>query len=425
MRPKPPESVGRRGWPLFSVYSRCPRLFFPSARAEDAPLLVRTPGQSTVILSAATQTTQLTDEKKKTNGDGLKLADEILIGGIFDLTGPTSVLGKDYAQGIADAIIYINRHGGVKGSPLRLLIGDYASQIHKALTLYQRYKHNNNIFAIQGWGTCDTMTLTDLVNKDRIIYMSASYEPKLADPQKAPYHFFVGPTYSDHARMAMQYIKKAGGRKVSFIYPLHPYGEAPIPAARDYARKLELQIGPDIYLDLRATEASSQVAKIKDFESEFAWIGGTTPSTALILKEAVKQEITTKFLINSWGMNEDLPQPAGEAAEGRALVLFGVRPFGYNVPETVKIKTVAGDHSHSIQYNMAWASMMVMWEGLKRAAEVDELNGPGLKAALETLKDFQTGGLTPPLTFAADDHRPTTTSGLYTWKDGRLTRMPS
>ena len=129
----------------------------------------------------------------------------------------------------------------------------------------------------------------------------------------------------------------------------------------------------------------------------------------------------TTFLINTWGIDENLPKLAGEAAEGRANGFIVVRPFGYDIPEMAKIKTITGDKTYTLHYMKAWASMMVMWEGLKRARKAGQLNGPGLKAALETLKDFETGGITPPLTYTPEDHRGTTTCGLYTIKDGKLT----
>jgi branched-chain amino acid transport system substrate-binding protein len=55
---------------------------------------------------------------------------------------------------------------------------------------------------------------------------------------------------------------------------------------------------------------------------------------------------------------------------------------------------------------------MVMVEGLKRAKKAGKLNGPGLKEALETLRDFETGGLTAPITFTPKDHRPNTSMAI-------------
>jgi len=45
-----------------------------------------------------------------------------------------------------------------------------------------------------------------------------------------------------------------------------------------------------------------------------------------------------------------------------------------------------------------------------------------VKAALETFKNFDLGGLTEPVTYAPTDHRPTTTVNIYQIKDGKLTK---
>lgn len=355
-----------------------------------------------------------------TAGSVMAAPKEIVIGGIFDITGPTGDVGKDYAQGAVDAAEYINKNGGVDGIPIRLIPNDYAYQIPKAVNLYKKYKDVDRVFIIQGWGTGDTNALTPLINRDEIVYMSASYDANLNDPKKTPYNFFIGSSYSDHIRMAMRYAKENGGTKVCFIYPDHPYGKNPIPAGKDFAKKMGLEIGPDISVALNATDAVSQLMQMKEFDPEFAWIGGTTSSTAVIIKDAAKLGLKTKFLINTWGIDENLPKLAGEAAEGRAMGFVVVRPFGYDVPETAKIKTIAGDKSYTLHYNKCWTSMMVMWEALKRANKAGQLNGPGLKAALETLKDIDTGGLTPALTYTPTDHRATTTCGLYTIRGGKL-----
>lgn len=351
---------------------------------------------------------------------GALAADEIVVGGIFDITGPTSGVGKDYAQGAVDAAKYINNKGGVDGTPIRLIPNDYAYQIPKSVNLYKKYKDVDKVFVIQGWGTGDTNALKPLINRDKIVYLSASYDANLNDPKKTPYNFFIGSSYSDHIRMAMRYVKENGGKKVCFIYPDHPYGKNPIPAGKAMAKYYGLEIGPDISVALNATDATSQLLTLKEFNPDFAWIGGTTPSTAVIIKDAAKLGITTKFLVNTWGIDENLPKLTAGAAEGRTMGFIAVRPFGWNVPETKEIRTITGDKNYLLHYNKSWVSMMVMWEALERAKKAGQLNGPGLKAALETLRNFDTGGLTPPLTFTPDDHRATTQCGLYGIKDGKL-----
>ena len=57
-------------------------------------------------------------------------------------------------------------------------------------------------------------------------------------------------------------------------------------------------------------------------------------------------------------------------------------------------------------YVRGWSYVMVWSEALKRADKAGQLNGPGVKAALETLKDFDLGGLSQPVTYTPTDHRP-------------------
>ncbi|RJX33131.1 MAG: ABC transporter substrate-binding protein [Desulfarculus sp.] len=350
----------------------------------------------------------------------LALAKEIKVGGIFDTTGPTSDVGKDYAAGAVAAEKYWNAKKVLGGDMIKLIPNDYAYKIPQAVTLYKKYKDVDRVFVIQGWGTGDTNALRPLVNKDKIVFLSASYDGNLTDPKKNPYNFFIGTSYSTGIRLALTFAKENKAKKVVFIYPDHPYGKNPIPAGKDYAKKLGLQIGPDEIVALNAIDATSQLLNMKKFDPDYAWIGGTTASTAVIIKDAAKLGLRTKFLVNCWGFDENLPRLAGKAADGRAFGMLVVAPFGANVPGMKDIMASAGGKSYSLHYVKAWVSMMVMVEGLKRAQKAGKLNGPGLKAALETIKDFNTGGLTAPITFTATDHRPNTACAIGGVKDGKV-----
>ena len=57
-------------------------------------------------------------------------------------------------------------------------------------------------------------------------------------------------------------------------------------------------------------------------------------------------------------------------------------------------------------YVQGWWTMAVMVEGLRRVvAQGQDLTGENIKAALESLTDFDTGGVTVPISFTPDDHR--------------------
>ncbi|MGA6992932.1 MAG: ABC transporter substrate-binding protein [Candidatus Deferrimicrobiaceae bacterium] len=352
---------------------------------------------------------------------GAALAEDIKIGHLADLTGPTSSVGNPYAKGIQDYKNYVNAHGGINGKRIDMQMIDYAYDKNKAINQYKKYVEEK-VVAIQGWGTGDTEALTGFLAADKIPYLSASYSAHLTDPAKAPYNFFIAADYTTQLRAGLKYIKdnwkEKRAPKIVFIYPNHPYGIAPIKGGKEYAKELGFEVLGDEDVGLKAIEANSQMLSVKSKGADFGWIGGTTPSAAVIIKDAKKLGLKTKFLVNIWGNDEDLVKIAGDAAEG-TLGLQAAAVYGDDVPGMKLIKEVTKGEHQNTHYVRGWVSMMALCEALKIADKNGQLNGPGVKAALETFKDFDTGGLTSKLTYTAGDHRPNMSAKVYEYKGGK------
>lgn len=132
----------------------------------------------------------------------------IPVGHLMDNSGATSDVGVPYGQGVADALAWVNRRGGVAGRQLAVSGFDYGYQAPRAIAQYQSWAQRERVVAIQGWGTADTEALITFVTRDRIPYISASYSAALTDPtgkapradKAAPFNFFYGPSYSDALR---------------------------------------------------------------------------------------------------------------------------------------------------------------------------------------------------------------------------------
>jgi len=351
-------------------------------------------------------------------------AETIKVGHLADLTGPTGEVGKPYAQGVQDYKDWINVHGGINGKKIDMPMFDYAYDKNKAVNQYKKYKEDG-VVAIQGWGSGDTEALSATTGIDKIPYISASYSAHLTDPKKTPYNFFCAPDYTTGLRAGLKYLKdnwkEKRPPKVVFIYPNVPYGIAPIKGGKEYAKELGFEILSDEIVDLKAIEANSQLLSVKNKGADFAWTGGTTNSTAVVLKDAKKLGLTTKFFSNIWGIDETTPKLAGGAEEG-ALVMAGSTVYGSNVPgmkQLMEVQRYPG--AQVVHYIRGYVSMMVLTEALKIADKKGQLNGPGVKAALETLKDFDTGGLTPAkITFSPTDHRPAMTVNIMEFQKGKL-----
>jgi branched-chain amino acid transport system substrate-binding protein len=358
---------------------------------------------------------------------------EIKVGGIFDLTGVTSDVGKPYALGVQDAVAWVNDNGGINGKKIKLIGADYGYKIDQARALYKKLVNDDKVVLIQGWGSGDTEALKDFVTQDKMPYYSASFSAPLTDPTKFPYNFFVAPSYSDGLRSWLNWVKadyeKGGGKgkaKVAFMYGDNAYGKSPMAAGKKWAAEIGVDVVDDAVLPPSFQDATSQLLSMKQKGVEYAYIQVTTANVAIVLRDAQKLGLKVKFGSNPYGFDENLPALAGPNAEGVTGLMPHV-PYGTPVPG---MKDVMATHDKirptekgNAMYVRGWTYVMVWSEVLKRADKAGQLNGPGIKAASETLKDFSTGGLAQPVTYTATDHRASMTSEIFQVQNGKLVKI--
>ncbi|EGB14913.1 Extracellular ligand-binding receptor [Pseudodesulfovibrio mercurii] len=348
----------------------------------------------------------------------------IRVGGLVDLSGPTSSVGSPYAEGLKGGIEYVNRQGGINGRPLVFDLQDTAYKVQQGLSLYKKMVNTDHVVCIQGFGSAVTEALVRTLAKDKVPNLSASYSAHLTDPKVAPYNFFIASDYTTQLRAALKYFKDnwtdTRPPRVAFIYPDHPYGLAPIAGGKEYAAEIGFEIVGDANVALNAIDATTELLPLKEKSPDFCWIGGTTPSTSVILKSAKNIGMETVFFTDIWGTDETLPQLAGTDAEG-SYSNQAAAVYGQDVPGMKVIREITGDQPQMTHYTRGFVSVLVMAEGMKRALANGELTGESLKTSLETLREYDPMGLAPLISFYPDDHRPNMAVFLYTIKDGKLT----
>jgi len=348
----------------------------------------------------------------------------IKVGGLIDLSGPTSSVGVPYSKGLVAGVAYVNEQGGIDGRPLKFDLQDTAYNVQQGLSLYKKMVNTDGVVCIQGYGSAVTEALIRNLAKDKIPDFSASYSAHLTDPAKAPYNFFIAADYTTQVRAALKYFhskwKETRAPKLAFIYPDHPYGLAPIAGAKEYAKELGFEIVTDTNVSLKAIDATTELLPLKDLAPDFCWIGGTTPSTSVILKSAKNIGLETTFFINIWGCDENLPKLAGADANG-VYSNQAAAVYGQDVPGMKAIEKITNNEPQMTHFTRGFVSVLVMAEGMKRAIANGPITGESLKTSLETIRDFDPMGLAPLISYFPDDHRPNMAVFLYTIKDGKLT----
>lgn len=364
------------------------------------------------------------------DGGGETSGDPIIVGGIFDLSGATGDVGTPYSEGVRDYVEWRNGGDGVGGRPLQLEWQDYAYDVANAEQLYSQYSSEGAV-AIQGWGTGDTEALRGLVTDDEIPFMSASWAETLINPEETPYNFVVGATYSDQMRVALQWIAEdAGGpAEVAVFHHDSPFGESPVQDGQDYIDEQGLELGYENYaMPGGATDYVGELSRAESQGAEYIVIQNVASPAAQLASNVASQGMDMQIVCLNWCASELFIELAGDAAEGTV----GVHPFSPPTLDAEGLQPLA-DHletaggsleDKNIFYVQGWYTMHVMAEAIADVAESgDEVTGPAIREALETMDPVDMGGVSEDVDFTAESHRGMSGSNVYQMEGGELTLL--
>ncbi|MFH1115236.1 MAG: ABC transporter substrate-binding protein [Pseudomonadota bacterium] len=348
---------------------------------------------------------------------------EIVVGGISNRTAATSDASIPHMDGVLEAWGWINANGGIDGEKVKVIERECGYNVPKTLTAFKRLVAENKVPLIHGFGTPDSLAVIPFSTRSEVIYMPVSYATQMTDAKRAPYFFMTNAEYGTGARSAVQFVKKNGGN-LALFYNADGFGQDPIPAVKDEARKQGVQIVEDVHIGYMPADATKEVEEAKKAGAKFIWMGNTDSCMAVVAKALAKQKADIKIIGNVNAGNEAFIKAAGKAAEGH-YAIYCSAPYGSI--ETPAMKAVMAAESlekRNSNFIRGWAQAMLAAEAMRRCKAAGRpLTGPNLKWAFETMKDYSPDGLVPPVTFTPDDHRPNMSAPVFQVQDGKWVKV--
>ncbi len=355
-------------------------------------------------------------------GGGDAAAGPIKIGGIHDLTGPTSDVSTPYADGVRDYVKFVNENGGIDGRQIEFMSQDYAYAVDQAEQLYSQYT-SEGIVAFQGWGTGDTEALRTRVGEDQIPFMSASYSAALTNPADAPYNFLIGTSYSDQFIIALQYAKEHGATTVALLHHDSPFGTSPLEDGKAWAEANGMTV-VGIPMPGGTSDFTAQLTQVQDAGAEFIVIQNVSSPAATLTKDVARLGMDTQIICLNWCSDELFVELAGDAAEG----VIAASPFAFPNSGADLIQNEIRPYTEKagknldelgLHYVQGWTTMRAMVDAIRQVvANGQDVTGPNIKAVLETFNNYSTGGVTTPITFTATDHGGNKALQLYQVQNG-------
>ncbi len=333
-------------------------------------------------------------------------ADVVKVGAVQPITGRFAFAGVQINAGLEDALMMANEDGGINGKKIEYIMEDGTYSVDKAVAAFKRIMARDNPVIMYGESTgMGKAVAPEIKDRYKVLYSSTSFSSELANAAENPFVFVPGPTYSDMFGILLKYIaKEKPAANVAFFYSDTEFGRDPIAYGREMCKKLGLNLVAEEVAKVGGVDVASQVLDLKRKNAEYVIFQGFVLSpVSTVIKQARDYGLKVKFMGTHWGTHKMLLDKMGPLAEG----YLGVMPYAFyyqeDIPMIQKIRAWNQKYHPEVTYRptsymQGFFTGLVFVECLKRADKAGDLTGEGLVKALQSIKDFDVGGLMAPIT---------------------------
>jgi branched-chain amino acid transport system substrate-binding protein len=323
---------------------------------------------------------------------------EIVIGGSLPLTGVFGFAGVAIEAGIQDYIKIINEGGGIHGRTLRLAYEDTGYQVDQSVAVFNKLtSQNENMHLYYGDSTAFSRTInSELERRGDMIMAGASFATEINDPVNFAPQFIAGPDYTEMYSILLEYIaKEKPGAKLVFVNSDTEFGRDPIESSTARAKELGLEVVEQIITPPGAVDVSTEVLKLRRARPDYAIFHGyILAPLPEFMTQAKQLGLETKFMGTFWSMDSSIWESVGDVADG----FMGVMPYRYyydeeEAPMLARIREMRPTYQ-ATGYMQGFLTAMLMSEAVKRTLDDGkDLTSANMKTSLNSIKDFDTGGI--------------------------------
>jgi ABC-type branched-subunit amino acid transport system substrate-binding protein len=341
--------------------------------------------------------------------------DKIVIGTISPLTGKIAMVGVPIANAIKDYFNYLNEQGGIHGRQIEVISEDGKYDPPQAIASLKKLIDRDKIFALASTsGTPITLALSPTIAREKLPSMAPIPAYGIFGLESPKYLFSYGPYYAEQVAFNIEYILFTIGAKdprIAFFYQDDEFGQDGYRGFKAAVAKYKLNVVATEKYTRGAIDISSQVVNIKRAKPDFLIITAIPSHAIMLLKEANRQGLNIPIYSCMNARLESVIKVTGEASANYYCAENIALPNETQIPGMTKLIEIRNKRNPESKvppkyYLLSYVNALILGEGLKRAGK--DLDREKLRDALESIKDFDTEGLTGSITFTPKDHCPLT-----------------
>ena len=354
------------------------------------------------------------------------------IGDLAQLTGGGASADQPCFMAVQDYVRYFNEERGIPGVTIEVVWRDSATDNAAFISGY-RILADRGVPLIYSSSTNGLEATKSRFEKDQIPAVAGGATGPLVYPPGWVYCAWA--TQGEAATAVLDYFIENWNEdrppRLQFFVVDGSFGRGPAEEATMYAESIGFEVLPLELCGYVVIDATTQLLRIREREADLVYIQNIITGAGPIMRDAERLGLQENmhFAGTEWSVGEPLIEMAPVSAEGflasRAIPWFGET-------EIPGIKTMIdrqtryhGKAEERPEYMGGWVYGAIVCESVKLALDdvgYENLDGPAVKRALESMKDFDVDGMVK-ITFGLEDRRGTRDYAVYQVQSGKLVRL--
>ena len=333
---------------------------------------------------------------------------EIVIGDILPLTGPPALLGVAHNIGVKMAVAEANAAGGINGRKLRLISEDDGYVVSRTLQGVRKLVTVDKVFALTSMsGAAQGQAILPLVKELGVPAISTvSFSDDIIQPVTKNVFAFG----TKHPLVAEQLTTALADRypnkKWAVVTQDDEYGELSRQGFEAAQKAKKLNVVSSAIYKKGQVDFSSEMLRAKEAGAEMLYAGGVIGENVAMVKElerlGLKIPVGISF-VSRVPVALKLMGPAGENVYVLDYVVAEESDKGKAFLDRAKTLLSPEDFGKVNRFTFTgYAGARAMFEAFKRCGKA--LTWACTITQLESLKDFDPGVLTSPVSFSATSH---------------------
>jgi branched-chain amino acid transport system substrate-binding protein len=333
------------------------------------------------------------------------------IGVMVDMTGPTSNVGVLMALAFRNLVSDINDRGGIHGRKISLVIEDNRYSIPLHISAFKKLVFKDNVFAIMGpVSVGGSRVLFKDIQKNQIPTLPWTPDDSL----KVPYKRYVLPVngfYDTEVGVIFDHIVntlKPKNLKLAFLTFDVESGMRMKELVKKWADVFGITDIDYEVIPMAVIDVTSQVLTMQRARATHLYIHHVAPGVSATLKDMKRFGFVIPTFGSSAACTEDTMRIAGEASKN-FIGATSYSSWHEDYPGMKRVRNISMKYNPGAKasypnrsYLYGWVLAEILFEGMTKAGK--DLDREKLVDALETLHDFDTKGLSSPITYTPTMH---------------------